>query len=280
MTKSIEVQVSDLHIGSKFAIMHPRNAADHVPNVVQRWLFQVWEREFLPDLERILKKHKPDYVHLSELGDLGETDYKGRNREELWTLKTDDIRQNHADLIAPLHKLVDAVTFVRGTKAHVGEDGGIDEQIARDCTIAVGTGERLSDGREIMAGWYSEFTLCGVHFDVAHHGRNANKWIQISGLLSLGKEITLKRIEHGERIPDVICRGHYHKGLHTPLDMKPYVVTLPSWQLPNVFSYRIDPTVETPHVGGHVIIVEDGEILEGIRLRYTYPRKEIQCLKK
>ena len=266
--------------GSKFSIMHPQNGADHKPNKIQRWAFAVWNKKFLPDVERILETYNPDYVHLSEIGDLGELDYKNRNAEEVWTRKDTDIVENHARLLEPLYNMVDSVHFVRGTKAHIGEDGGIDEKIAEDCNKTVATNEKTSDGNKVKAGWYAEFTLSGVHFDIAHHGKNRSKWTDINGLTSLGNEILLKRAKNGQKIPDVVSRGHYHYGEHTPYDKKPYVVSLPSWQLPNTFVFRIDPTTETPHIGGHVIIVKDGKIIYAERLRYFSGRNKIQCLMK
>jgi len=277
MTKSVEIQISDLHIGSKFAVMHPHS--DYKANQVQRWLFKTWNI-FLDNVQKILDEQKPDYVHLSELGDLGELDYAKRNASELWTQDPDDIVANHAELLEPLHKLANSVHFVRGTKAHIGEDGGIDEKIARDCDISVHTNTKLTNGKFITAGQYAEFSLSGVHFEIAHHGKNKSKWTDINTLVSLGNEILLKRTKNGQKAPDVVSRGHFHYGEHTPFDKKPYVIAVPSWQLPNNYAFRVDATVETPHVGGHVVVVEDGEIMEGIRLRYFYPRSKIECLIK
>lgn len=278
MTTSVEIQISDLHIGSKYAIMHPRNAADHKLNKQQRWLFRTWENRFLPGVENIINKFKPDYVHLSELGDLGELDTKDRNPEELWTLNEDDIITNHADLLAPLFEMVDSVSYVRGTKAHVGRDGGIDEKIAKDCDKTNPTKYKKSDGSPLYAGWYAEFTLSGVHFEIAHHGRNRSKWTDINGLTSLGNEILLKRTKNNQQVPDVVSRGHYHYGLHTPFDIKPYVVAIPSWQLPTNYVQRVDATTETPHVGWHVIIAKDGAIIHGERFRYFVERDKPECL--
>ena len=280
MTTSADIYVSDTHIGSKFSIMHPINAADYSPNKLQQWLFKVWRNNFLGDIERILDEYKPEYVHLNELGDMGELDFKRHNPEEVWTRNSDDIVSNHASLFEPLYVMVDSVDVVRGTKAHIGEDGGIDEKIANDIAILNPTSDLKSDKKPIAAGWYSEYTLSGVLFDIAHHGKNRTKWTEINGLVSLGKEIILKRVQKGEKIPDVVARGHYHYGNHTPFDIKPYVISVPSWQLPNTFVYRIDPTVETPHVGGHVVIARDGKVIAGIRLIYTYPRKAARCLQK
>jgi len=253
--------------------MHPINSADHKPNKIQRWLFKTWKDYFLSDIERILDRYKPDYVHLSQLGDLGELDIKQRNQEEIWTRKDTDIVNNYARLLEPLYSIVDSVHVVRGTKAHIGEDGGIDEKIAADCDKTVST-------NGISAGWYAEFTLSGVHFEIAHHGRNRSRWTDINGLTALGNEVILKRTKNNQKIPDVISRGHFHYGLHTPYDIKPYVVAVPSWILPNSYVYRIDATVETPHVGGHIVIAKDGEIIYTERLRYMPERSKIVCLTK
>lgn len=280
MSTSAEIQISDTHIGSRYAIMHPLNAADYQPNKVQKWLFKVWKDEFLPDVEKILDEWKPDYVHLSELGDMGDIDYRGRAPEEKWTQINTDIVENAGRLFEPLYKLVDGVHVVRGTKAHVGEEGGMDERIAADCDKIIPTNTLKSDGEFIKAGWYSEFSMSEVSFEIAHHGKNRSKWTDINLLVALGKEIILKRTQSGDKIPDVVSRGHFHYGEHTPFDKLPYVVAVPGWMIPNSYVYRIDATVETPHVGGHIIIVKDGEIVSVKRLRYFPEREEIKCLQK
>ena len=274
MSISAEIQISDSHVGHKTAIMYPQNDVDYVPNKAQRWLFKTFSQEFLPDVERLLDKYKPDYVHLSALGDMGELDYKRRNQNEVWTSNADEIDRNMANLFEPLVNLADSMHVVRGTKAHVGEDGGIDEKFARDWDNIVPA------TKTIYAGWYAEFVLSGVHFEIAHHGANRSRWTDTNGLNALGNEILLKRTKNGQRCPDVVSRGHFHYSGHTASDNKPYVIAVPSWQLPTTYVYRVDRTVETPHVGGHVVIVEDGRIIETARLKYQFPRKKPICLQK
>lgn len=283
MTKSIEIQIGDMHIGHKTAIMYPDSDLDYKPNKAQRWLFRVWDQNFLTDLQRLLDKFNPDHVHLSTMGDMGERDVKNRARDYVWARKNTAIVDNATKLLRPLIALVDHIHAVRGTMAHIGSDGGIDEAIAAQYgdTISPTSGAVIEKGivirseEGLYAHWYAEFELSGVRFDIAHHGKNRTKWTDINGLVSLGNEILLRRTKNRIRVPDVVSRGHYHWSGHTPMDMLPYVVAVPSWQLPTEYVYRIDPTTETPIVGAHVIAVEDGRLVWGERLTYTYPRGRV-----
>jgi len=278
---SIEIQVSDTHIGHKTAIMYPDSGLDYKPNEDQRWLFKAWSEYFLPDVEAIIKKWKPKHTHLSLLGDMGDIDYKHRSAE-FWTKDPQIIVSNAIKLFEPLTQMVDSMHTVRGTKAHIGEAGGIDERIAAEYGDLVDprTRRTLFKGISVPAKeheqyshWYAEFLLSGVRFEIAHHGRNRTKWTDFNGLNSLKNEIILKRVKNKQIVPDVISRGHFHYSGHTISDELPYVIAVPSWQLTNDFIYRIDPTVETPHVGGHVVVCKGGQIVDTYRLKYVYERK-------
>lgn len=282
MTISVEIQISDTHIGHKTAIMYPDPQADfeHKINKPQRWLFKTWNI-FTDDIERILDTWKPDHVHLSLLGDMGDVDYKDRSRQ-FWTKDQEVIRENFENLLRPIVAFANSMHTVRGTKAHVGDEGGVDERIASTYGELLDpvTGVKLSDGIAIKADghkqyshWFAEFVLAGVRFEIAHHGRNKTKWTTLNGLASLRAEIILGRTEDGDKIPDVVSRGHFHWSGHLPWDMKPYMIAVPSWQLPTDFIYRIDPVLRSPIVGGHVIVARDGKVVYGERLNYQYPRK-------
>ncbi len=273
MGTSVEIQISDMHVGHKTAIMYPDGNLDYKPNKGQKWVFWVWQSQFLPAVEKLLDKYKPDHVHLSLLGDMGDIDWKKRT-SFVWTRDTEIIRDNAVTLLKPLVNMADSVHSVRGTLAHIGEGGGIDEYIASDLDNSV-----PAEGYKQFSHWYALFELEGVLFEIAHHGKNRSKWTDLTGLISLGNEIILKRTKNGQRIPDVVSRGHFHWSGHIP-DTKPYTVAVASWQLPTDYVYRIDPTVETPHVGGHVVVVRDGEIIKGERFKYMYERSKVWKPKK
>jgi hypothetical protein len=271
MAKGI-VQIGDAHIGHKTALMHltKHKPEDYKPNAAQRWLSKTYHNEFLPDVDRIFTKYNVDHVHLDLMGDMGEKDHKNRNPHEVWAKREDHAVKNALAVLNPLIEKADTVRSVRGTLAHIGNDGGLDEMIAQDCD------KIITKTKGVYSEWFWEYILEGVHFETRHHGRNRTKWTTVNGLTSLSVEIFLKRSERGEPVPDVSSFAHFHYSEHANWDRKPYpyIIAVPSWQLPSTFVYRIDPTIETPHVGGHVLIVEDEEILLSKRLRYFVPRSK------
>ena len=48
--------------------MFPDKNVDYKPNEAQKWMFKVWENNFLADIDRVLNKFKVDYVHVSFMG--------------------------------------------------------------------------------------------------------------------------------------------------------------------------------------------------------------------
>jgi hypothetical protein len=63
MTKSIDIILGDLHVGHVMGIAHPDMPDGKTLTKTQRWLFTVWDTEFLPAIWKILDDEKPDYVH-------------------------------------------------------------------------------------------------------------------------------------------------------------------------------------------------------------------------
>jgi len=267
--RSAEIQVSDTHVGHKTGIMFPDPYIDHKPNKAQKWLYKTFSVNFQFAIEEFLDKWKPDYVHISLLGDMGDIDYKNRSKQ-FWTSERTMIAHNAGQLLDPLVQMADSLHLVRGTKAHIGEDGGVDELIAKEFDITV-----PPDGYQQFSHWFVDFELSNVLINIAHHGRNRTKWTDDNGLNSLKNEIILSRAKNNERIPKIISRGHFHFSGHTPWDDFPYVIAVPSWQLPTDFIYRIDPKTEIPMVGGNAIMLEDGKIIDVLRKRYRYPRSKV-----
>ena len=261
-----EIAISDTHTGEKKALMYPDPALDYRPNSWQRWLFKHFTL-FQEEADRIISKWKADYVHVSCLGDMGSMRYKHGGNGDFWAHSEDEVIANTAQLFGPLAKTADAMHWIHGNSAHVGANGKLDNLIARDFADVV-VKDPVSDRYVHPA---VDLSFQDVLFNYTHKGKNRTKWTTINGLISLSAEVALDRAKKGEKIPDVIGRGHFHFQQHVR-DIKPVVVSLGGWKLKDEFVTYIDPVDETPHVGGEVIIVRDGEIVDMHSIKYSPER--------
>lgn len=266
---SAEISISDTHVGHKAALLYLNPDLEFKPSESQKWLFKCWEL-FLDDVDGLLNKWKVDYVHSTWNGDLGDLDYKNRGPQEYWAHQADEVTANTAELFEPLAKMCNDIHVVMGNDAHVGKDGTLDNQIAKDFENVV----PFDEPRGKYAHPSIDFELQGLLFNYVHKGMNRTKWTYSNGLNALKNEIVLNRAKNGERVPDFIGRGHFHYGDHTPLDQKPYVMFTPSWQLKSDYIRYIDPVDVTPHVGGYVTIIRDGKLAYSEQFRYSPERRE------
>lgn len=246
----IDVHIDSLHVGHKTGLYYNGDDYDHKPSKSQRWLWKCWEKMWR-EVEILKKKHKAK-LHISILGEAGDIDWRNRSGQ-FWSKNYKTVRNNAIKVLEPYIDMADWVHFFRGTEAHVGDEGTVDELIAENFVNIVKT----EDGRSAHA--HATYTLNNVLFDVAHHGKNRSKWAEENMLTALRNEIVLDRAKEGQPIPDVISRGHMHWSGETSVHKSPLAVQVPSFQLPYEFIFRIDPVVKTPHVGAAIFICEKGK---------------------
>jgi hypothetical protein len=259
---AMDIVIGDTHIGHNTGIVHPDKLESHKPNAMQKWLYKVWATEFLPTIERIKKHVKPKYVHLLVGGDMGDLDWKQRAVQEYWATDIEQIKDNAFELLEPLFNMADSAHVLKGTKAHTG--GQLDEAIGKNF-------DNVIPRNDFHAAHYKcMYELSGVLVHAQHKGVNRGRWAKRSLLEALRARIILKYAEDKSRIPDVIYRFHFHKGITTDEREPHMVMAVPSWQLPNGYISEIDPVGGKAEVGGIVSLYQKGKVIDHFRLFYTY----------
>jgi hypothetical protein len=264
---SMDIVISDAHIGHKTGIVYPDKLEDYKPNDMQKWLWKVWDKEFLPTVKKIKKKIRPKYTHLLVGGDMGDLDWKQRAVNEYWATSIEVIKDNAFELLEPLFNMVDNAHVLKGTKAHTG--GQLDEAIAKNFDNVIPRNEFHS------AHYKVRYEYSNVYVEAQHKGVNRGRWSKRSLLESLRSRVIQERAEKNRRIPDMSYRFHFHHGLTTDLDEPFIFAQVPSWQLPNGYIAEIDPVGRTPEVGGLVVLYQDGKVVDCFKLFYTYEEDEI-----
>lgn len=254
--KTIHIAIADIHVGSKLGLCPPEALIDlggaYKPNPWQKWMWDRWE-EAWDWVDEKIKEIKPDYTHLSLVGDLCDVDIKGRS-DQIWSRNFHTIVDVTTEVLEPIVNKVDTLMVIKGTEAHNGLSNQLEDAIAKNFDNHVPceeTGE--------PAWWSADIELGGVLFNMNHHGKlGYQQHTKRNGMYSLRQNIIGYRVDHYEAIPDVAVRAHLHQFYHTFLNEPCVIVQLPGWQLKTAFINRKDSVDTLPQVGVCLFECEDG----------------------
>jgi hypothetical protein len=146
---------------------------------------------------------------------------------------------NRADLVrfayhtlAPLIEACNAVFVIRGTEAHTGGAGELEELLAKDISNIV------PFSKQVKSHWHLRQIFGGVRFDIAHHASMGGRpWTQRNA----GNQLAALAA-YDSQPPKVIVRSHVHRWSDSGHNFPTFACTLPGWELPTAYSYRIGST--------------------------------------
>lgn len=269
--QAIVAIVSDLHVNSTVALCPPTVTLDdggtYKASKAQRWIWRQWLDYW--DNVRALQAGRPLYVILN--GELAD-DLNHRSTQLVTKNPSDMMRMAVAALTPMLDLAPDGIFVTRGTEAHAGPSGHLDEKIADDIGAIGPQHEATASWRELRA----EFG--GVPMSVQHHpevGIGTREWTRTAARLA--SHIWMIYVDkyirrEVEAVPAVAYRAH----LHTPASASyngTEVVLTPAWQLRTAFAHRIGAGVMP--VGGDVLIAEDGQYTRR-ELHYRWPMRQME----
>lgn len=207
-------------------------------------------------------------------GDIGELDTKRRSTQLITTNKAEILRLV-IDTLEPVYNAVEKVIFIRGTMAHTGKAGWLEEALAHDCEIAIKQSKKV-------ASWYHfRGTIGGARFDVAHHvSMGRLPWTAPNAANKLAALATYHyKVELTEKPPDVTARSHNHRYADSGGNFETWAVCLPAWQLIIEYGYRIGGEFSLSTIGGVVVIIEDGRIVSKEPVIYKPKASKVWALK-
>lgn len=241
------VVVSDIHAGSSVAVCPPDFVCDDGQEVrlsdAQRALWAQWRLfwdEFVPRVTG-----GEDYAVVIN-GDVTE----GNHHKAVQTIsenESDHIRAA-VELLQPVRDKAAKLYIVRGTEAHVGPSGGLEEQVARQVRAD-------SDG-PIKSHWQLWMDLGPHLIHCSHHvGTTSSTSYEHSALSRELAANLLESAQWGERPADVIVRSHRHRYSTATLPTSrgtAEVIVTPAWQLRTAFAWK-KVSMRLPQVGGVVL---------------------------
>ena len=251
------IDISDTHIGCQFALCPSRVRLDgggtYRASKFQRSILRCWN-SFWDKWVPMVTRGEPYCVVLN--GD-GMDGRHHRTSTQISQNLTD--QQNMAyEILAPVvEKAKGGFYFLRGSRAHSGEAGENEEDLA----------ERLGAVKD-EAGNHSRYELwlkigeCLAHF--SHHiGVTSSAAYETSALMGEYANACVDSAKWKLSAPDVIARAHRH--IHTEIRVPTkhaygIVFVTSGWQLKTPFVYRTPGgRVRTPTIGGSLIRQGDEE---------------------
>lgn len=268
---------ADGHVNSYVGLCPPdglsyEDGGTYVPSACQMWLWRRYE-EWWQFVAGLKKKHRATVVRL-HVGD-GPDD----NIHASWGL----ISQKKSEIVdlaeaaaAPSQKVADIQIIFRGTEAHVGKAGELEELYAKRIK-----GQPHPD-TGTNSWWHGRIEAYGVIADAAHHPSNASWMPHTIGGGALRQAFTLV-YEYGrgrEAVPRYGVRAHLHHLEDSGWNHPCRVFFLPPWAMRDAYSHRKGYSGRLEPVGGIAVLVEpDGSSREFLYLK-EYPRGRVWTTKK
>lgn len=240
--------ISDTHINSTVALCKPSVQLDDGQEVkisrAQRWFWDNW----LDLLERV-DRFKPDNLIIN--GDALEGDAKKRSLQ-LISRNPATIVNIASETLEPLVSKVPAVLFVKGTVAHGGKSGNLEESLAKDFDNSVKSGKNYSH-------WSLNLIADGVRITAAHHTNMGGlPWTRGNAANALAARVMFQYSQDREQPPDIVLRGHVHRWGDSYDAYRTRAIVTPCWSLATEHTHQIAPDT-LPECGAVFISCDAGK---------------------
>ncbi len=260
--------VSDLHGNSTVGLVTPTVNLDDGgtfrSSKGQKFLWRSW-LDFWEVIARDKRKHKAE-VWTAFNGDLADKFVKYQT-VQLITHNDANIIDMILDTIEPALEVSDKKFIVRGTAAHGGQGGIIEEIIGKEIGAEM-------DG-DNHSFWHLDLWCENVLYDIEHHGSLGRlPWTKANSLNRLVAELVIKY--RNKRCPDVALRSHNHRYGRSDDSMGTVAFALPAWQLFTEFTHRIG-AIEPADIGGMYFINDKGKYTPVVK---RYPVPEVRPWRK
>jgi hypothetical protein len=269
------VIVSDIHGGCKLAVCPPEGVAlddggRYMPSTFQLKLYAYWREfwdEFVPEATR---------------GEVYGIVCNGDAVEGVHHRATTPISQNIIDqcrvtraLLEPeVERAKGGFWAIRGTEAHVG----ISAQTEEGMFAGLGA---IPNAEGQYARWDLWKTIGDdrlVH-SLHHVGTTSSMAYESTAPHKELTEMLIEAARWGQRIPDVVARGHRHRAYEEAIATergRSYIICTPCWQGKTPFAYKIaGARISMPQFGGAVVRYAHGELFVRMYVR-TVARSPVE----
>ena len=273
---TIIAHVGDLHVNSTVALMPLEVMKDDGQIVkqsrTQEWIWDKW-LSFWKETQALKKKHKAQVIGVIN-GDWGDVNtHSGFQLIE--GFNPDIILTMMVDAVQPAMPVVDYWVVVRGTEAHTGGSGWLENRAAKEIGAVKNFNEK-SKKQAYTHSWYLwEAEVEGVKITSAHHpGTNSGRPWTIGNEANRRAAMDVYNYVGRDWCPDITLWGHFHHMADSGDTHPVRAIYNRSWQAKTAFVHRIGKSNEVSEIGGLWIICKKGEP-EVIKKEYKLPRPKI-----
>jgi hypothetical protein len=255
-----------LHINSTRALCPREYLHDdggiYYPSDTQRWILRSW----LDYWRRVwtLKRELGAVVYGVVNGDA--VDKNRHSGYQLISVNEQVIIDNALTVMIPFIQTCDYRFIVRGTEAHTGGVGWMEERIAKE----IGAERDTAGG---TASWlWLPLELHGYRFGFAHHpvSNSMRPWTQ--GNAANRSAATLVYEFFGESAwPEIVVFGHVHHDEDSYDNHPIRAIYLPPWSVGNFFDARCGRAFQRPTVEGNIFVITPDDV-DLTKVRYR-PRR-------
>ena len=248
------ILTGDHHVNSTVGLCPPAFELDdggtYQLNKTQRWLWGYWNecwqevKSFAEGCERITW-----IVN----GDALDYDAKGRSSQYITNNKATVLRMA-VDAMQPGLEIADRLYVVRGTDAHTGRDGEMEEALAQDIDITVKNGK--------VSSWYHlQGVMAGMRVDVAHHtSMGGLAWTDKNAANKIAADAIMQYVLAGQKFPDLVIRSHVHRHADSHDNYPTRAIILPAWQSITAYGAKLNPN-RLSDVGMIMFLIDNGKIV-------------------
>lgn len=240
-----------MHINSAVGLLPPGATLDDgqvvTPSKSQQWLWGKWGA-FWGDVKQaaLLCKSPISVVVNGDWGDLNKHD-----GFQLLTINPSTVVDWMCKTLQPLEGFAHRLYVVRGTEAHAGGAGYLENEAAGKAKAEIDSATGLP------SFWALRLQVEGVRFLLAHHpGTNSRVPWTIGAAANRAAVKTALAFYGEEQRPDVAVFAHVHHGEDSADNHAIRAIFTPPWCLADAYSYRLGFGWAAQEVGGLIVIVD------------------------
>ena len=184
-------------------------------------------------------------------------DFKNRSYQYITNSPT-RIADMAIDTLAPGLEVADQVLVIRGTESHVGKNGNMEEDIAKDIA-----GNKVIRNKESgTASWYHyRGVFEGLRIDVSHHtSMGTLPWTSANAANKLAADAFMNYSLLGQKPPGLLVRSHVHKHADSHDNYPVRALVLPAWQSMTSYGAKLNPN-RISDIGMIIFLIDNGSIV-------------------
>jgi hypothetical protein len=264
--------IGDLHINSTVGLppglsFPLDDGGMYHASKTQRWIWDCWGH-FWALIDEMVKRHKAELFVVIN-GEALDGDH--HDTRQIITRNRATFMRMGTYVLDPIAQKADHLFWTRGTPAHSGKSGELDEGLAQDLgaePARVVNGEVTS-----YTFWHLRLDVRGVKSDICHHTtRSKVPRSKGSSAGRLASDTQERYIDQNQWPPDLVFRSHVHVSEDSRDSHRTRAIILPCWQAPTEYGYKIAPG-DWPTIGGAWVLCQDGQYTAEVE---RYPLKEEQ----